>query len=1125
MILRRPRSPKRVRWAGGALLLVVACGERVEERDGSESHLSSADPEAGVPSSPSSGLPWSEAESAIDTFETPTGFRWNLFAAEPDVVQPVALDVDLRGRVWVAESFRVLNGVPDDEHHLFWLLDDLACQTLDDRRGLQDKWASRFRGGLKYFTRAEDRVRRLEDRNGDGRCDSSVVFADGYRDRLSGLGAGVLSVDDTVFYSNIPHLWSLTDSTGDGVADETRSIAHGFGVRYSYSGHDLHGLTRGLDGRLYFSIGDRGYDLRDADGAGPHDPATGAVFRCDLDGSNLEVYCTGLRNPQELAFDDFGNLFTVDNNADSGDKARVVFLMEGATYGWRMEYQFLGGETPRGPWNLDQLWKIEGENRPAYALPPIGYLGVGPAGLAAYPGFGLPSEFENHFFLADYTGHRGRVIAFTVAEAGAGFQLSSSRRLLRGPAVTDLAFGVPGQIFLSDWTGGFVGTGKGRIYTLQHDAAQGTILEEWQRMVRQPVQELPTAELLDRLNHPDRRLRQSAQFEFVRRGAVEELRSATRQGAPLRQRCHGVWGLGQLARENSRSGSISLLVALMDDADPQVRALAVRAYGEVKNADVGLLLAALSDSDPRVASAAALALRAHGGAECRGPLLERARREPGDAFLRHAVATGLAGTQSGEALAELSSARSPVARMVAILALRQQGDSRIATFLNDEDPSLASEAALAIYDRPIPEALTALAKQGAARLLALPRANHTEAFGRRVLGAMFRRGGPAEARQLIELLAGRHLAPPLEEFLLALLLRWKEPPATDPILGVLDPLDPRDGSALKAALAPRLAQLVESRRGVALQRLFQLARRLDLDELPDLRPWVFDSSRSVETRCEAFRLMWKHGEDSNSLLQRALDSREPKLRMEAVKQVLRVDPRRGLEELQRSLSDSPVEERQLALRLLARVPDASADRRIAVLLEQLLKGEVPAALMLDVVEAARERSDPEVRKGLKKYLRRQSNKSGVAAYRDVLEGGSAELGTELFRSRLELQCARCHTLDGTGDRTGPDLQAVGRRLSREELLSSVLWPDEAISPGYETVVLFTNDGEVVSGTMRSEDSAEIVLMTAAGDEVRVEVDRVRERRTGKSSMPAGLEETLTRSELRDLVEFLASLQG
>lgn len=87
------------------------------------------------------------------------------------------------------------------------------------------------------------------------------------------------------------------------------------------------------------SVGDRSYDIETSDGKSHQGDGKGAIFRCESDGSGLEIFCDGLRNPQELAFDNFGNLFTFDNTGDIGDLARMVYALEGTNSGWNMSHQ------------------------------------------------------------------------------------------------------------------------------------------------------------------------------------------------------------------------------------------------------------------------------------------------------------------------------------------------------------------------------------------------------------------------------------------------------------------------------------------------------------------------------------------------------------------------------------------------------------------------------------------------------------------------------------------------------------------------------------------------------------------------------------------------------------------
>ena len=292
-----------------------------------------------------------EPVNALAGFTLPAGVTGSVWAAEPLLANPVAIDVDRRGRLFVCETFRQQNGVEDNRNHMDWLRDDLAATTVADRAAYIRK---HIEDADARYTAEQDRVRLVVDSDGDGAADDATVFADGFNSLVSGTGAGVLArPNGDVFYTCIPDLWKLRDTDGDGVAEERDALSTGYGVRFAFRGHDMHGLTLGPDGRLYWSVGDRGFHVVTPEGNTLAMPDTGAVFRSEPDGTGLEVYAHGLRNPQELAFDDAGNLFTWDNNSDSGDRARWVHILRHGDSGWRMYFQYL---PDRGPWNREMMW-------------------------------------------------------------------------------------------------------------------------------------------------------------------------------------------------------------------------------------------------------------------------------------------------------------------------------------------------------------------------------------------------------------------------------------------------------------------------------------------------------------------------------------------------------------------------------------------------------------------------------------------------------------------------------------------------------------------------------------------------------------------------------------------------
>ena len=658
-----------------------------------------------------------EAKRAIRSFRVPAGLNVELFAAEPHLANPVAFCVDEKGVVYVAETFRLGAGVPDTRGHMNWLDDDMACRTVADRVAMYKKFLGK---DFASYSLHHERVRRIVDRDGDGRADVATVFADGFNDPAAGIGAGVLARKDDVWYACIPWLWKLRDTNGDGRAEARQLLHEGYGVHVGFVGHDLHGLRFGPDGKLYFSVGDRGFNVTTREGRKLAVPDTGSVLRCNPDGTDLEVFATGLRNPQELAFDEYGNLFTGDNNSDSGDQARWVYVVEGGDSGWRIGFQFMESPYSRGPWNEEKLWRPAFADQAAYIVPPIANLADGPSGLTYDPGVSLlPAQFKNHFFLVDFRGSSGQsgIRTFSLQPKGASFQLINQRQFVWSTLATDADFGPDGALYFSDWVEGWEKPNKGRIYRVFDPARrEDPDVRKVKTLLADGVAERSNDELAELLGDADMRVRQEAQFELAGRG--EEgwktfARIAGSKGKTL-ARIHAIWGLGQAARSlraGQRNNQWDALEPLLADPDAEVRAQAAKVVGEARepNACSGLI-GLLDDANARVRFFAAIALGKLSRSEALEPLLRMLRANAdSDPYLRHAGVMGLVGLSKTVAWNLAARDESPAVRMAILLAMRRQEDPEIARFLDDSDPRLMLEAARAIHDIPISAVIPRLA--------------------------------------------------------------------------------------------------------------------------------------------------------------------------------------------------------------------------------------------------------------------------------------------------------------------------------------------------------------------------------------------------------------------------------
>ncbi len=1079
---------------------------------------SSAVAQVDEPSEPVVAAASDEAHQALTTFRLNSKLTAELVAAEPMVANPVAFTIDNVGRIYVCETFRQEVGVTDNRSHdEVWIDHDLAAQTIQDRIDYHKKLLP-F-GGADY-TQQDDRVRLLRDSNGDGQIDQATVFANRFNALEDGTAAGVLALDDGVLMTCIPHLWLLRDRDNDGKADERLKLHSGFGVRVAFRGHDMHGLIRGPDGRIYFSVGDRGYNVTTSEGQIFANPESGAVFRCEIDGSHLEVFASGLRNPQELAFDQFGNLFTGDNNSDSGDKARWVYVVEGADSGWRMAYQYL---IDRGPFNREKIWHPFHHEQPAFIVPPIANIGDGPSGLAYYPGTGFADEFKNCFFLCDFRGTASNsgIRTIAVKPKGAFFEVDTTKEPVWQILATDLAFGPDGYLYASDWVSGWVGEGKGRIYRFADPTIVKTPeVDEVRRMLAEGFRDSDSNVLVDLLGHADQRIRLAAQFELVRRGEFEVFAGAWDAKKSLLARLHAMWGLEQLARTRSQPKVVQPIIGLLSDEQIEIRTHAARILGDqlAATAEVALIKS-LADSSLRVRAAAATSLgKLKSLASLKSLVSVLAENDDRDPALRHAGIMGLCGVAPEAIVGATVNHPSVAVRRAAAVALRRLQSPLVARFLNDENVLVTEEAARAIHDVPIADAGIELAYQ-------YDRFPQSIAFTHRAMNEGFRIGDEAAARRLVAIAIDDRFDSLLRGEALEMLAHWSAPSSRDRVLGMWRPISPRGGESAAKALAEQLARILatgdERLIDVALQSVGSLQIVGAASTVEEL---LFDKSKPNKLRARAMSTLCSLKRPNLAqIISTILGDESSQVRIAARQAFVVLDPVAAASSVEDAISSSDLRERQSAYAMLVRLRQSAAEPILMLLLDRLLNGEVPSDSRLDLLESAKFWSPKSLAIAAKlAEYENATAKDSVGAFRDCMEGGDAENGKAIFVQRIQVSCLRCHRIGDQGGAVGPDLSEIGAKKDRQYLLEAIVDPNRAIAEKFETVVIINDLGKTMSGILQAETDDFVRLTTAEGNLITINKNSIDERRNGKSAMPDDVAQHLTPSEVRDLVEFLAS---
>ena len=490
------------------------------------------------------GIGWEAALEQVKELKPAEGLEVTLFASEPMVVNPTNIDIDARGRVWVAEG----------ANYRLW-----------------QKWGKLRPGG--------DRIVILEDTNLDGVADRQKIFYQG-DDVNAALGICVLG--NRVIISCSPQVILFTDVDGDDRPDKKETLFSNIkGVDHD---HGVHAFVFGPDGRFYFNFGNEGKQICDKDGIPLVDPQgnviadnrkpyqQGMVFRCAPDLSGFEVLGHNFRNNYEVCVDSFGTLWQSDNDDDGNQGVRINYVMEYGNYGYKDEKTGAGWREKRTGWEKtipERHWHL---NDPG-VVPNLLHTGAGsPTGILIYEGQLLPKKYRNQIIHCD-AGPRV-VRAYLMNRSGAGYSATISNILTSEDTwfrPSDVCVAPDGALFIADWNDAGVGG---------HNMADRTLAEMSGRIYRVAPQG----------NKP-----QTPQYRVQStQGAARALKSPNLEARYL----------GWKALEKMQSEAEEALLKVWNGKNPRFRARALPLLARIPGKADSYVQRGIQDENPNIRIAA-----------------------------------------------------------------------------------------------------------------------------------------------------------------------------------------------------------------------------------------------------------------------------------------------------------------------------------------------------------------------------------------------------------------------------------------------------------------------------------------------------------------------------------------
>jgi quinoprotein glucose dehydrogenase len=1073
------------------------------------------------------------------------GLKLDLWASDSLAPDPVAIAMDDKGRVYLNRTNRQKNSEFDIRGHRNWMTASIGLQTVEDRRAFlhstfapekskENNWLKDVNGDgshdWKDLAVEKDEVWRIEDTDNDGIADISMRVLDDFFDEVSDVAGGLLIRAKDAFVTIAPDVWRLRDTNGDGVLDEKKSISHGYGVHIGFSGHGMSNPIEGPDGKIYWNIGDIGANVTTAEGVKHEYPNSGIIGRANPDGSDFEIYAHGLRNTHEFVFDEYGNLISSDNDGDHpGESERLVHVVEGSDAGWRSNWQYGKYTDPKNNsykvWMDEKLYKPRWEGQAAYIIPPIQNFHNGPTGMQYNPGTALGSEWKNKFFLVEFVGNPARspIWSFGLKPKGASFVLDGEKNILTGILPTGIRFGPDGALYVADWINGWDTKNYGRVWKLDVTEEKNdlkAIRVETKRLMQLDYEKQADDMLLSLLSNQDMRIRQKAQFELAARGAkgAPVLSKAIAQTSNQFARIHGIWGMGQLARQDKAYANV--LMTLLKDSDEEIAVQAAKVLGDARIAESGpMLVPMLSSKNPRMQFFGAQALGRVGYKEAVTPLLNMIKaNKDEDVYLRHAAVLALSRIATAEPMLALANSPEKSLRIAAVLVLRKLKSDKISVFLQDKDEYIVTEAARAINDDlSITGALPALAATLNDKKFT------SEPLLRRSINAALRVGGEAQLNDLIAFAKRTDVDKNLRAEALATLGTWASPSVMDRVDGRYRGVIERNPAVVKSKIQPIISDLLQDNDPAILIAAAQMLTNLNVSENNAALAKILNDHKDPKVRAAMLTALndLKYT-DMETVMKKGMNDSDADVRTAALGMVGNVTmSKEALTDISQTIFDKgSVREQQQMLRVLGTLPVAKTETIFTDLIGKMVDKKLPNSLALDLGEAVDSTKSTAL---IAKLAPLRSQGMTAADFQDALFGGNAQLGRRYFMTSSAAECVRCHSIGGQGGEVGPSLSNIGNVLSREQILQALVEPSARLSPGFGMVMLTLKDGTSAAGILAQENEHELVLKTSEAEPLKIAVARIAKRENVPSSMPP-MGTIMSKREIRDVVEFLSGLK-